>query len=121
MRTKKGTITSAKMQGTVTVTVHRSVFHPKYKKRYSISKKFLADSKGFDLAAGDEVLITECRPLSKRKYFRVTEVTKRAPRVSEWAEEKDLTAVTQRPASSAQAEKPSSTQSSMPASPSSEQ
>ncbi|MFA6039483.1 MAG: uS17 family ribosomal protein [Candidatus Peribacteraceae bacterium] len=96
MRTKKGLITSAKMQDTVTVTVHRSMFHSKYKKRYSISKKFLADSKGFDLAVGDEVLITECRPLSKRKYFRVTEVTKHAPRVSELAEEKDLTAVTQR-------------------------
>ena len=91
MRTKIGTVTSAKMTGTVTVTVHRSVFHPMYKKRYRMSKKFLADSRGVeDLAVGDLVTITECRPLSKRKCFKVTEVLKRAPRVSEMAEEAAL-------------------------------
>ncbi|MDD4319140.1 MAG: 30S ribosomal protein S17 [Candidatus Peribacteraceae bacterium] len=98
MRTKQGVITSAKMQDTVTVTVHRSVFHPMYKKRFRSSKKFLADSKGFDLAAGDEVVIAECRPISKNKHFKVTEVVKRAPRVSELQEEgavADLTTVKQ--------------------------
>jgi small subunit ribosomal protein S17 len=83
MRTKTGIITSAKMQDTVTVTVHRSVMHPTYRKRFRVSKKFLADSKGQDLAIGDEVVITECRPLSKRKCFRVTEVLHRAARVAE--------------------------------------
>lgn len=87
MRKKTGTVTSANMQGTVTVTVHRSMVHPLYQKRYRMSKKFLADSKGQDLGVGDEVVITECRPLSKRKCFRVTEVLKRAPRVSELVEE----------------------------------
>ena len=82
------------MTGTVTVTVHRSVFHPLYRKRYRVSKKFLADSKATpDLGVGDTVLITECRPLSKRKRFTVTEVIKRAPRVSEIAEEEVLTDV----------------------------
>jgi small subunit ribosomal protein S17 len=90
MRTKQGIITSAKMTGTVTITVHRSVFHPMYKKRYRMSKKFLADSNGMDLGVGDLVIITECRPISKRKCFRVTEVLKRAPRVSEMAEEAAL-------------------------------
>lgn len=99
MRTKKGIITSAKMQDTVTVTVHRSMFHDKYKKRYRVSKKFLADSKGFDLAIGDEVLIAECRPISKRKHFRIQEITKQAPRVSELQEESALAAVTQKPSS----------------------
>ncbi|MDD5623167.1 MAG: 30S ribosomal protein S17 [Candidatus Peribacteraceae bacterium] len=88
MRTKTGTITGTKMTGTVTVTVHRSVFHPVYKKRFRRSKKFLADTTGMkDLAVGDLVVITECRPLSKRKCFRVTEVVERAPRVSELKEE----------------------------------
>ncbi|MBI3331558.1 30S ribosomal protein S17 [Candidatus Peregrinibacteria bacterium] len=90
MRTKKGTITSAKMQNTVTVTVHRSLVHPLYQKRYRMSKKFLADTNGHDLGVGDEVVITECRPLSKRKNFRVTEILKRAPRVSELVEEAGL-------------------------------
>ncbi len=96
MRTKQGTITAAKMTGTVTVTVHRSMFHALYKKRYRMSKKFLADSNGMDLGVGDSVVITECRPLSKRKCFKVTEVLKRAPRVSEMAEEKDLAGVMKR-------------------------
>ena len=89
MLTKKGTITSAgKMQDTVTVTVHQLVRHPIYKKSFRKSKKFLADTKGItDLMVGDEVVITECRPLSKNKHFKVSEVTKRAPRVSEMKEE----------------------------------
>ncbi len=90
MRTKKGTITKAAMTGTVTVTVHRSVFHEKYKKRFRVSTKFLADSNGMDLGVGDLVVITECRPLSKRKCFRVTEIVKAAPRLSELKEEAAL-------------------------------
>ena len=92
MRTITGTITAAKMTDTVTVTVHRSVFHPLYRKRYRVSKKFLADTKGVtDLGLGDTVEITECRPLSKRKCFRITQVLKRAPRVSDIQEESTVT------------------------------
>lgn len=89
MRTLKGVITAAKMTRTVTVTVHRLVFHPLYKKRFRRSKKFLADTGEFtDLAVGDLVAITECRPLSRRKRFRISEVLQRVPRVSgELAEE----------------------------------
>ncbi len=98
MRTKQGIITGTRMTGTVTVTVHRSVFHPLYKKRFRVSKKFLADSRGVDdLGVGDMVVITECRPLSKRKCFKVTEVLKRAPRVSEVGEEAALTGVMNKP------------------------
>lgn len=79
MRTKTGTITSAKMQNTVVVTVHRYVMHAKYGKRYRVSKKFMADTNGHaGLAAGDEVVITECRPLSKNKCFKVTEIKNKA-------------------------------------------
>ena len=59
MRTKKGTITSAKMTGTVTVTVHRSMVHALYKKRYRMSNKFLADSNGQEF--GEERLIALLR------------------------------------------------------------
>lgn len=89
MLTKQGTITSAnKMKDTVTVTVHQQVRHPLYKKSFRKSTKFLADTKGIeDLAVGDIVVIQECRPLSKRKNFVIAEVLKRAPRVSEMADE----------------------------------
>lgn len=94
MRTKVGTITAAKMTDTVTVTVHRSVFHPLYRKRYRVSKKFLADTKGVtDLGIGDTVEITECRPISKRKCFKITNVIKRVPRVSDVIEESAIEGV----------------------------
>lgn len=82
------------MQRTVTVTVHRNVFHALYKKRFRRSKNFLADTGTFtDLASGDLVEITECRPLSKLKRFCVTGVVKRVPRVSEIAEDASVEGV----------------------------
>ena len=96
MRTKKGIVTSAKMTGTVTVTVSSAVFHPIYKKRFQRSKKFLVDPNGHDIAEGDTVLIAECRPLSKNKHFRVSEILKQAPRVSEVQEEAGITDVTKK-------------------------
>lgn len=74
MKTLKGTVTSAKMQNTVTVEVTRYVTHPLYQKRFPVSKKFLADTNGQTAKEGDVVLIGECRPLSKRKHFKVIEV-----------------------------------------------
>ncbi len=79
------------MTGTVTVTVHRSIFHPLYQKRFTRSKKFLADiGEHKDLVVGDTVVITECRPLSKNKCFRITEVVERVPRVSDLKEEEAI-------------------------------
>jgi len=42
MRTKKGLVTSDKMNKTIVVSVHTYKSHPKYKKRYRITKKFYA-------------------------------------------------------------------------------
>lgn len=112
MLTKQGTITSAKMQKTVTVTVHRSQRHPLYKKSFRVSKKFLADTNDMtDLAVGDLVIIEECRPLSKSKHFKVKEVLKRVPRVSEVKEEATLEKAMHRekvaPQSSSESSEPS--------------
>ena len=105
MRTKKGVVTSAKMTGTVSVTVHRHVFHPIYKKRYRKSKKFLCDTNGLDLYVGDQVVIQECRPLSKSKCFKVTEITKAAPRVSDIKEDVAVEKVIHREKKGADADK----------------
>jgi small subunit ribosomal protein S17 len=91
MITKKGIVSSAKMTGTISVTVHRLVSHPLYKKSFRVSKKFLADLNNIkDVMVGDEVLIEECRPLSKRKHFILKEVLKRVPRVAKMKEEEGL-------------------------------
>ena len=109
MRTKVGTITSTKMTGTVTVTVHRSVFHPLYRKRYRVSKKFLADLNDMkDVGMGDTVEITECRPISKNKCFKLTQVLKRAPRVSDLQEESAVTETIQERQRSERSQKNSS-------------
>lgn len=95
MKQKNGVITATKMQRTVTVTVEHHVYHALYKKRFRRTTKFLADTGDqTDLGVGDKVVITECRPLSKRKRFRITEVLERAPRVSEIVEEEAVTKLT---------------------------
>lgn len=96
MRTKKGVVTSAKMQGTVAVTVNRLVFHPVYKKRYRKSKKFLCNPGELDLYPGDVVMITEGRPISKHKRFTVTEIVKAAPRVDEMKDDEAINKVIHR-------------------------
>ncbi len=72
MRTKKGTVTSDKMDRTIVVTVYNYKTHPKYKKRYRVAKKFYADNPDKKYKMGDEVTIYETRPLSKLKRWTVT-------------------------------------------------
>lgn len=90
MKTLRGTITSTKMTGTVTVTVHRSVLHKLYRKSFPVTKKYLVDPGEHAVHVGDTVEITECRPLSKRKCFRVSQVLSAAAQVSEIREEEAI-------------------------------
>jgi small subunit ribosomal protein S17 len=71
MRTKKGIVTSNKMEMTIVVTVHSYKTHPKYKKRFRVSKKFYAHDPEKKYQIGDEVVIYETRPLSKLKRWTV--------------------------------------------------
>ena len=71
MRTIKGTVTGTKMSKTTIVTVHRYKAHPKYKKRYRVSKKYYAHDPEQKCAVGDEVTIYACRPLSRLKRWTV--------------------------------------------------
>lgn len=66
-----GTVVSTKMKDTVTVAVNRYVKHPKYKKYIVRTKKFLAHDPGNTKQVGDRVTIEACRPISKRKSFKV--------------------------------------------------
>ena len=73
MRVKKGVVTSAKMDKTVVVTVHTYRMHPKYGKRFRLSKKFFAHDPKNACQEGDTVVIQETIPLSKRKCWVVVE------------------------------------------------
>jgi small subunit ribosomal protein S17 len=63
------------MPKTVVVRVERIRKHPKYKRRYKVSKKYKAHDEAHDekgkYKIGDRVIIEECRPLSKEKKWRV--------------------------------------------------
>ncbi len=73
MRTKKGIVTSDKQDKTAVVTVIAYKVHPKYKKRYQVSKKFYAHDETNAVKAGDTVIIKETKPLSKLKRWEVIE------------------------------------------------
>ena len=66
-----GTIVSDKMEKTVVVKTEKIKEHPKYKRRYRISKKYKAHLEKEDFKKGDRVIIEECRPMSKDKKWRV--------------------------------------------------
>lgn len=69
----KGKIVSNKMQKTVVVSVEVKSRHPLYEKVMRRNRRFKArDEIGVKL--GDEVIIEECKPLSKEVCFRVIEV-----------------------------------------------
>lgn len=67
----KGTVVSDQMQKTVVVRVPSTVSHPRYKKTYKVHKKYKAHDENEEYQMGDQVLIEECRPLSKQKRWRV--------------------------------------------------
>jgi len=73
-----GTVVSDKMQKTITVQVERLVKHRMYKKFVRRRNKFAAHDEGNTCRIGDSVLITESRPLSRRKRWRVSKVLRKA-------------------------------------------
>ena len=73
----KGKIVSTKMEKTAVVLVSRYFKHPKYKKYIARSKGYKAHNEGNKYKEGEEVIIEECRPLSKDKHFRIIGHTKK--------------------------------------------
>lgn len=73
MRTKTGIVTSKKMDKTLVLTVHTYKNHPKYKKRYRVSKKFYVDNPENKFEEGDKITVYESRPLSKLKRWTTEE------------------------------------------------
>ncbi len=70
-RTFKGVVVSDKMEKTIVVRVDRVKAHPKYKKRYIVSKNYKVHDEKNKFKIGDKVVFAECRPLSKDKRWRV--------------------------------------------------
>ena len=66
-----GVIVSDKMDKTVVVKVDIRKRHAKYKKAYTISKRFKAHDENNEYHVGDKVMIESTRPYSRDKNFKV--------------------------------------------------
>ena len=76
-RTFQGSVLSAKMDKTITVLVVRQIKHSLYKKYIRRSPKMHAHDEQNECREGDNVIIEECRPLSKNKSWRLVKVLDR--------------------------------------------
>jgi small subunit ribosomal protein S17 len=71
----KGKVISNKMKNTVVVEIERLKKDEKYKRRYSYLKSFKAHDQKGECKIGDEVIIEECRPISRDKKWRIVKRT----------------------------------------------
>ena len=77
-KVRMGRVVSNKMDKTVIVAVERLVIHPVYKKRIKRTKRVYAHDKDNKCQVGDLVRVTETRPLSRTKRWRVSAILERA-------------------------------------------
>ena len=75
-----GKVISNKMDKTVVVAVTRLFQHPVYKKTVKKVSKFKAHDEQNQCKIGDDVKITETRPLSKDKRWLVLEIMGKSSR-----------------------------------------
>lgn len=77
-RVLQGIVVGNGMDKTISVRVERTTKHPKYKKYVRTHTKYLAHDEENVANVGDTVRMTECRPLSKSKRWRLTDVVEKA-------------------------------------------
>lgn len=83
--TKIGVVTSDARDKTRTVTVEYKVRHPKYGKYLKRSTKFQVHDPENASTKGDRVEITECRPISKTKAYRLVRIVEQGNKAVEAA------------------------------------
>ena len=77
-RERVGVVTSNKMDKSIVVAVKRKVKHPIYGKFVNKTSSLVAHDQENDCNIGDTVRISETRPLSKTKNWRLVEIVERA-------------------------------------------
>jgi small subunit ribosomal protein S17 len=77
-KTITGIVSSKKTDKTIVVTEHVRLTHPLYRKQYTVTKKFMAHDENNEAAEGDKVVITETRPISARKHFKLDRIVEKA-------------------------------------------
>jgi len=74
IRKRIGRVVSNKMDKSITVMVERQVKHPLYGKYIRRSTKLHAHDENNECNIGDKVAITECKPISKTKTWRLVDI-----------------------------------------------
>ena len=77
-KTRVGTVVSDKMDKTVVIAINDNVRHPLYKKIVKRTVKLKAHDELNECRVGDRVEVTETRPLSKDKRWRVSKIIEKA-------------------------------------------
>jgi small subunit ribosomal protein S17 len=77
-----GIVISNKMQKTIVVKVENRYSHPIYSKTLLKTKKYLAHDELEECNIGDQVLVEECRPLSKKKRWKLLQVLSKSSLIS---------------------------------------
>ena len=77
-RTLEGIVVSDKMQKTAVIEVSFSKKHPKYLKYFKVTRRFKAHNENNEYKTGDQVVISETRPLSKEKRWTISSMIKKA-------------------------------------------
>ena len=82
VKQRVGIVISNKMQKTIVVKVENRYSHPLYSKTLVKTKKYLAHDELENCNIGDQVLVQECRPLSKRKRWKLVEILSKSSLIS---------------------------------------
>jgi len=77
-----GIVIRNKMQKTIVVKIENRYSHPIYSKTIVRTKKYLAHDELEECNIGDKVLVQECRPLSKRKRWKLVEIISKSSLIS---------------------------------------
>ena len=73
-KSETGTVTSDKMDKTITVRAEKLIEHPQFKKRVKRFRVFKAHDENNEAKIGDVVEIAQTRPLSKTKNWRLARI-----------------------------------------------
>ena len=77
-KVRTGVVVSDKMDKTVVVAVIDRVQHRRYRKTLQRTRKLYAHDESNEVREGDRVRISETRPMSAQKRWRVVEILERA-------------------------------------------
>ena len=82
VKEKVGIVISNKMDKTIVVNVESRYSHPMYSKIMVKTKKYLAHDENQECNSGDQVLVKECRPLSRKKRWILEKVISKSSLIS---------------------------------------